>query len=328
LVRDDFGGESIFTHYMRNSGYNTQLSISNYKPLQMKWASDHDFSSIISQKDWVVEIPLKQIEFFKPDILFISNPERFDSSFIKRLSYKPSLIIGRQVDYIPKKFADWTEYDVIISNNLQALNRAKKLGAKSVEFLSSGFPEIMTANVERMKKKWDVIFSGQLSSQHKRRIDYLTDVAKMPLDMNEGFSMGYYISMFQKPLLTAGISMHNCGAVYGYDMYRALKSGRIVLHIEIDHGEGDNKRIFEATGMGSFLITENFERTRQYFEPGVEIETFQNSIELNEKIYYYLSHPEEREAIALRGQKRCLQNHSMLKRSQMLDKIIHKYLNI
>jgi hypothetical protein len=112
-------------------------------------------------------------------------------------------------------------------------------------------------------------------------------------------------------------------------MYRALKSGRISLNIHIDVAKGEigNMRMFEATGIGSFLLTDDGEHLRKYFEPGVEIETFRDSQELIEKIYYYLEHPEEREAIARRGQERCLRDYSMSKRAAEFDQIIKKYLS-
>ena len=326
LIRDNFGGVNIFTHYMRKLGYETQLSVSNCVPLQIKWASDHGLSSVVNKKEWIVDIILKQIEMFKPDILFISDPERFDSRFIKCLLWKPSLVIGMQVENIPKNSTDWKNFDIIISNNVHILHHAKKIGARSVELLSSGFPEMIISPNENVKKNWDVIFAGELLLQHKRRCAYLTEVAKMPLGFNGEFSIAYNLPKFQQQFLPAGITMHNRGSVYGYDMYRTFKRGRIVL--SFDYGEGDNRTVFEVTGIGSFLLTESHKRIQQLFKPGIEVETFQDMTELNEKIYYYLSHPEKREAIARKGHKRCLQEHSMLKRSEMLVSIIHKYLGI
>ncbi|OQX22472.1 MAG: hypothetical protein BWK80_30415 [Desulfobacteraceae bacterium IS3] len=112
------------------------------------------------------------------------------------------------------------------------------------------------------------------------------------------------------------------------DMYRALKSGRIALNIDIDFGDGGNIRLFETTGTGSFLLTQYHEKLTQYFEPGKEIETFRDEKELIDKIDYYLAHPEEREAIARRGQERCLRDYSMENRAKAFDQIIRKHLSL
>ena len=85
-------------------------------------------------------------------------------------------------------------------------------------------------------------------------------------------------------------------------------------------------RLFEATGNGSFLLTEHYDNLQDYFQPGVEIDTFRDEKELIKKIYYYLDNPEKRKTIARRGQKRCLSEYSMGKRALELDRIIQKHL--
>jgi len=87
-----------------------------------------------------------------------------------------------------------------------------------------------------------------------------------------------------------------------------------------------NMRHFEITGVGSFMLTNHHQHIFEYFKPGSEIETFRDTKELIDKIDYYLAHPEEREAIARRGQERCLRDYSMEKRAKAFDQIIRKHL--
>ncbi len=82
------------------------------------------------------------------------------------------------------------------------------------------------------------------------------------------------------------------------------------------------------TGVGSFLLTEYHPNICEYFEPGVEIETFRDEKDLTDKILYYLAHPDEREAIAKRGQQRCLQQYSMQVRTAEFDRVIRRYLSL
>jgi len=122
-------------------------------------------------------------------------------------------------------------------------------------------------------------------------------------------------------------------------MHQALHTGRIVIdgrgtlelknpsltpNIDLAEKQTANMRLFEATGTGSFLLTEYYENLQDYFQPGVEIETFKDENELIEKIYYYLDNPEKRKAIASRGQKRCLSEYSMGKRALEFNRIIQK----
>lgn len=327
LVQDGFAACHIFAPFMSELGYDSRLVIANCPQSQAQWLNENRISGI-NEQNWMLEIAKQQVEEFKPDILYLSNPINFDSHFIRNLSWQPSLIIGWRAASIPEG-TDWTEFDVILSNHTASRQRALEIGAKSTEYFMPGFAEFMVDAVKDEPQQWDVIFSGQISPEHTRRLDYLKQVAKAPLGVKGEFSVGYFIACNQPEALPAGVQMHNQGARWGREMYRALKSGRISLNIHIDVAKGEigNMRMFEATGIGSFLLTDDGEHLHKYFEPGVEIETFRDSQELIEKIYYYLEHPEEREAIARRGQERCLRDYSMSKRAAEFDEIIKKYLS-
>jgi Flp pilus assembly protein TadD len=327
LVQDGFSASHMFAPYMRELGYDSQLAIANCPQAQVQWLEQNAISDV-SQDDWIFEIARQQVEVFKPDILYLSNPIAFDSDFIRRLSYQPSLIVGWRAASIPPE-TDWTEFDVILSNHTGIRQRALELGAKSTEYFMPGFPAFIAETVKDEPQQWDVIFSGQVSPEHIRRLDCLKEVAKAPLGVGGDFSIGYFMACIQPEALPTGVQMHNQGARWGIEMYRALKKGRISLNIHIDvaKGETGNMRMFETTGVGSFLLTDDGEHIRKYFEPGVEIETFRDNRELIKKIYYYLEHPEEREAIARRGQERCLKDYSMSKRAAEFDQIIKKYMS-
>jgi spore maturation protein CgeB len=69
-------------------------------------------------------------------------------------------------------------------------------------------------------------------------------------------------------------------------------------------------RIFEVTGAGGFLITENAEGIDRYFLPDREIIVFDNVESLTEKIRYFLSHPDERDCVARAGFVRTRNDHT------------------
>jgi len=326
ILNDGFGSLHMIAPYMREVGYDSQLVISNCSQSQIQWCGEQGIS-VDNPQNWLYEITQKQIEIFKPDILYLSDPITFDSRFLKSLSWKPSLILGWRAANIPKE-TDWSLFDIILSHLSVCRKQALELGARSSEYFIPGFPKLFADILNNEQKQFDVIFSGQYSPLHQTRNAYLKEIAKAPLGLGGEFSIGFFISSQQPEILPAGIAMNNQGERWGLDMYRALKHGRIVINAEIDlaKGEAGNMRLFETTGVGSFLLTEYHDNIRQYFEPGVEIETFRNSKELIEKIYYYLAHPEEREAIAICGQERCFRDYSMKKRVQELDNIIRKHL--
>jgi len=327
LVKDGFGGGLVIEPHIHELGYDTHLIVANCIPPQIQWAREYGIA-IKNQKNWMFEIAQKQIEFFKPDILYFLHPMEFDSRFVRTLSWKPSLTIGWRAASIPQGI-DWTEFDLILSNSAICRQKALELGARSVESHYPGFPEFIAKAVKDEPKNWDVVFSGQTTGEHRTRIEYLKEVAKASLGNDREFSIGFFTADFKQNPLPVGIAMHNYGSRWGNDMYRTLKSGRIVLNVEIDLGDDQagNLRLFEITGTGSFTLTQYHADIQNYFEPGVEIETFRNANELTEKICYYLEHADEREAIARRGQERCFRDYSMKSRAEDFDRIIRKHLS-
>ena len=72
---------------------------------------------------------------------------------------------------------------------------------------------------------------------------------------------------------------------------------------------GLNNRHFEITGYGGFMLTYYSSELPDCFEIGKECEAFRDEQELLEKINYYLTHDDERRAIAAAGQRRTLSKH-------------------
>jgi spore maturation protein CgeB len=117
--------------------------------------------------------------------------------------------------------------------------------------------------------------------------------------------------------------------VFGYEMFKVLSKSKICfnIHGEVAGNSAGNIRMFEATGVGTCLVTDWKENIETLFEPGVEIVTYKNKEECIEKIRWLLDNPNERKKIALAGQKRTLENHTILKRAEALNSIILAELN-
>lgn len=70
---------------------------------------------------------------------------------------------------------------------------------------------------------------------------------------------------------------------------------------------GVPQRVFDVLASGGFLLSNYQKELVELFEPGKELVLFHNMQELEELTEYYLSHEEERRAIARAGQKKILQ---------------------
>ena len=85
-------------------------------------------------------------------------------------------------------------------------------------------------------------------------------------------------------------------------------------------------RLYEATGVGTLLVTDWKVNLSEIFSPGREVVAYRTVEECADLIQQYLNCPDERESIARAGQERTLNQHTFLHRMQELVDVVHKYL--
>jgi spore maturation protein CgeB len=117
--------------------------------------------------------------------------------------------------------------------------------------------------------------------------------------------------------------------LYGLAMFGKLRESRVTLntHIEVSRHSASNMRMFEATGVGTCLLTDRKERLSDLFEPDAEVATYASAAECVEKVRYLLEHESERASIAAAGQRRTLRDHTFAHRAAHLDAILHDALS-
>lgn len=118
-------------------------------------------------------------------------------------------------------------------------------------------------------------------------------------------------------------------ALFGLEMFQQLQRTRVSLntHIDISSTHASNMRLYEATGVGSCLLTDARSNLRELFEPDVEVVDYRSAEECVEKVKYLLEHEDERKKIAEAGQRRTLRDHSFDNRAVQLDQIIKRATN-
>ncbi|MGX9365355.1 glycosyltransferase family protein [Desulfoplanes sp. PS50] len=337
LVSDAFSAVHMIAPYMSQVGYESRLVIANCHQAQNQWLKENS-SYGLHTENWIEEIVRKQVEEFEPDILYLSHPIGFDGRFVRKLTHKPKLVLGWRAATFPHNI-DWSGFDVMLSSLRPLLDLAVQRGVRHGEVFTPGFPVNIAERIKETTVSNDIVFTGQYTpSQHAKRGYYLREIAKTA--NAKGYKCALHLTGNQSQV-PAVLKQYLSPPVYGLEMHKALRQGRIAFDARADHfildpeknskidigGEDTaNMRIFEATGSGVFLLTEHFPNVTQYFDVGREIETFADRKELVEKIDYYLAHSEKREEIAAQGQARCLKDHSMDRRVQELDLIIRKHL--
>jgi len=111
-------------------------------------------------------------------------------------------------------------------------------------------------------------------------------------------------------------------------MYRIFAWAKIVLnrHVDIAGRYANNIRLYEATGVGTLLVTDAKDNLCELFEVGREVVSYSNAQECIALVKYYLEHENERIAIARAGQQRTLREHTYRHRMEELTEIIKPYL--
>ena len=324
ILSDGFSSGHILTPALAELGYETMFVVANCIPLQARWLEESGLAR--DGGEYTQSDVLKmQIDAFQPDVLYMTNPVDYDSRFLRTLTWKPRLTLGWRAACVAPD-TDWTSYDLILSHLRASRDQALRLGAREVAFFHPGLPTWIADAVADETARFDVVFSGQWTDQHARRNAYLLALADAA-DADPALSVAFYCG-HENGTPPPEIERRNLGARWGIEMHRALRSGRIVVNAEIDLAQRDagNMRLFEATGSGCFLLTEDHPNLRRFFEPGHEVETFRNEAELLQKVRYYLAHPDEREAIARRGLERCRTEYAVELRAAEFDRIVRARL--
>ncbi len=325
LIDDGFAATHMRTPYLPALGYECELVIGNCNRAQARWAEEHGLPRPETPLDYA-NLVLRQIDHFRPDILYIGESIIYSSHYIRALPQRPPLVVGWRAAIIPPS-TDWSEFDLILSSDEDCLRTALKQGAKASRMFLPHVPAFTARAVADQPKLFDVVFCGQISASHAKRLQVLNDIAKASIGgTRKGFTPAFFLASGDPRQLPAGVRMHDKGPVWSMDMLRAIRSGRISVNVHIDLAahKSLNMRTYEVLSAGSFLLTEATDVLHEFFTPGRELVTYDGADDLIEKIYYYLDHEDEREEIARRGQERCLTEYSAEKGAVEFDAVLRQ----
>jgi hypothetical protein len=263
------------------------------------------------------QILLAQIEEFKPDLVLNQDLFHVDTRLARRIkAIGRPLLIG-QVGIEPPRGEDWTIYDLMISQMGRIVQLFRKAGARSEVVHLAFEPAILDTLPEMPEADVDVSFIGTVSPDHQQRNALLEAVARR-----------YQLKLWGNlaPSLPASSPLHRCyqGEVWGTTMYEVLRRSRITLnsHIDLAGREAGNARLFEATGVGAFLLTDLKDNLHTLFEPNREIAVWRSIDECLAMIDRYLEDEQSRAAIAAGGQARTLASHTFKHRVDEILRLV------
>jgi spore maturation protein CgeB len=111
--------------------------------------------------------------------------------------------------------------------------------------------------------------------------------------------------------------------IFGKEMLERLSSYKIALNYHNKHtgNHACNMRLFEATGLGSTLLTDAKSDLKDYFEPNKEVISYSSASEAEEKIKFLIDNPRTATQIGQAGQRKCFNSHSTEKQINRLSDI-------
>ena len=251
------------------------------------------------------KILLAQIEEFRPDLIINQDIFYVDTGLMRRIKSIGSPLIIGQVGIEPSRGEDWSVYDLMISQLPTTVRSFRALGVRAEVNHLAFEPAILDALPQAPAADVEVSFVGTVSVDHQQRIALLEAVAGR-----------YDLKLWgnRPQALPASSPLHRCfqGEVWGADMYQVLRRSRITLnsHIDLAGREAGNMRLFEATGVGAFLLTDFKDNLHTLFAPDREVAVWRSIDDCLKAIGRMIGDDDGRAAIARAGHARTLAQHT------------------
>ena len=345
-----------YSHNLRRLGHEAIDVIPNSEILQRTWAEENDmriresrpFRTLMGrfprvlravrrfpgflgvllatliesyEPTWLYDVLKAQIRDFEPDILMNLAMDELSPSFMASMKSHAGMLVGQFGWPLPPAY-DYRCYDLFLSALPNVVAQGRRLGIRS-EVLPLGFDPRVLSRLNNSDRKFPVSFIGNLSrgypwepeSYLKGRLELLESLCnEVPIRI-----WGY------EPLATdpsSPVRKVHMGPVWGIRMFQTLRDSKVALNVHGSHHGpfASNVRLYETTGVGSLLVTDDKANLHEIFEPDKEVVVYRNPTECVRLVRYYLEHDAEREAIASAGQKRTLRDHTYEKRMlRLLD---------
>lgn len=335
LLEELFGTSDFYTRHLKSLGHEAEDFIVSAVPLQTRWASEAGFrfSNLgLNLHHWLERIPflrtllpglaeivVAQILAYKPDVLYCQDLAFLPPAKLRELKRHVKLIVGQIASPLPP--AEYLKsFDLITTSFPHFVPRLRAMGIASEYFRIAFDPKVLE-RLGPVEKDIGVSFVGGISRDHVKTLPTLEYLAQnTPIEF-----FGYGADNLDA---ASPIRSRHHGEAWGLDMYRSLARSRITLnrHIDVAENNANNMRLFEATGVGTMLLTDRKDNLGELFEIGKEVVAYSSPQEAAELIQYYLAHPDEAQAIAKAGQARTLREHTYRHRMEELAPILGKYL--
>ena len=249
-----------------------------------------------------------QIQAFKPDVILNQELGYLPGRIFEGRKDRGYLLMGQIASILPEGDS-FENYDFVISSLPNQVAWFRGRGIKSELNRLAFDPSALERLGPPPERDIPLSFVGSLSPDHVSRIAFLEYVAtRTPLNV-----WGNGIENLPK-----SSPLHACyrGEAWGRDMYNVLRRSKITLNFHIDLAEdwANNMRLYEATGMGTLLLTDQKRNLAEIFAPGEHVAAYTDAEDCVRQIHALLADDVLRERIAAAGQRHAIQQQNYYRR--------------
>lgn len=268
-----------------------------------------------------------------------TNYLEFREMGVEHIWYLPLAVDVDRLDAIMAEAYDLAKYrgDVAFVGSLYERNSYDKLKHKLPEYLRGYFDAVIEAqlnisgaNIVEPMLTADVLSQLQEYFELEKSEGSFSDLGLIFQTTVLGFKIAeierrralielskyYNVNVYSNSDVSDLLRIQYCGSVdYWSEMPKVFRASKINLNFTIPNiKSGIPLRVWDVLGSGGFLLTNYQAEIPYFFEEGKDLVCFDGVDDLKDKVGYYLTHEEERCAIAEHGYRKVKETHNYIER--------------
>lgn len=333
--------ERVIEAKIRENQYDMVFTV-NYFPL----ISNVCMRTGIKYVSWTCDNPLismyHESVFNNCNYIFTfdkTNYLEFRGMGVTHIWYLPLAVDVKRLDTVIDSADELAKYrgDVAFVGSLYERNSYDKLKHKLPEYLRGYFDAVMEAqlnisgaNIVEPMLTADILEQLQEYFKLEKSEGSFSDLGLIFQTTVLGFKIAeiqrrralielskyYRVNVYSNSDVSDLIRVQYCGSVdYWSEMPKVFRMSKINLNFTIPNiKSGIPLRMWDVLGAGGFLLTNYQAEIPYFFEEGKDLVCFDGIEDLKEKVGYYLTHEEERQAIAIQGYRKVKEQHNYIER--------------
>ena len=325
LLDTKFSAIDAYRTAFEAAGCRVDVAILYADQLLSRWAAETGVTLQGNIHDRRRQYIIECVDRFRPDILYVFEWTPLGDDFLAEIKKSAALLAG-QIASPLRPDRTYAAYDLMISSWPPIVDYFRAEGKPSA-YVKLAFDERVLDRPTPGPPCHDVTFVGGFAPSHPNRVRWLERLIRdVDIDV-----FGYGLDQVPHG---SPIRARHRGPAWGYGMYDVLQCSRLTLNMHamndvrgtVVTNVANNMRLFEATGVGTCLLTDAKDNMEEMFEPDREVLVYRSEAECVEKIRYYLDHESERASIAKAGQQRTLRDHTYSVRAGELLEVLRRNL--